>query len=68
MEDTEWNRYGVGRNPACNNCMAHCGYEGTAVDDSFAHPLKALKVLLRGPRLSGPMAPDPPVVYAERNQ
>jgi hypothetical protein len=25
-------------------------------------------VLLRGPRLSGPMAPDPPLVYAERDR
>jgi hopanoid biosynthesis associated radical SAM protein HpnH len=68
MEDTDWDRYGVGRNPRCDNCMAHCGFEGTAVDDSFAHPLKALKVALRGPRLSGPMAPDLPVVYAEEDR
>jgi hopanoid biosynthesis associated radical SAM protein HpnH len=64
MEDTDWDHYGVGRNPRCDNCMAHCGYEGTAVADSFAHPLKALKVTLRGPRLTGPMAPDPPLLYA----
>ena len=41
MEDTAWDQYGVGRNPRCDNCMAHCGYEGTAVDDAFAHPIKA---------------------------
>jgi hypothetical protein len=46
--------------------MAHCGYEGTAVDDAFVHPLKALKAALRGPRLTGPMAPDPPVLYGDR--
>jgi hopanoid biosynthesis associated radical SAM protein HpnH len=68
MEDTDWEHYGVGRNPRCDNCMAHCGFEGTAVDDSFAHPLKALKVALRGPRLSGPMAPDLPVVYAQEDR
>jgi hypothetical protein len=28
--------------------------------------LKALKAALRGPRLTGPMAPDLPVLYAER--
>ena len=61
MEDTEWNRYGVGRNARCNNCMAHCGFEGTAVNDAFAHPLKALRASLRGPRVSGPMAPDLPL-------
>jgi len=65
MDDTPWEQYGVGRNPACDNCMAHCGFEGTAVDDAFSHPLKALKTALRGPRLSGPMAPDLPVLYAD---
>ena len=56
----------MGRNPRCDNCMAHCGYEGTAVDDAFRHPLKALAVSLRGPRVSGPMVPELPVVYGER--
>ena len=46
--------------------MAHCGFEGTAVNDAFSHPLKALKVAIRGPRTSGPMAPDPPVIYGSR--
>jgi hopanoid biosynthesis associated radical SAM protein HpnH len=64
MEDTPWERYGVGNNPRCDNCMAHCGFEGTAVDDTFSHPLKALKVALRGPRTSGPLAPDLPIRYA----
>jgi len=63
MEETEWGSYGAGRNRKCDNCMAHCGYEGTAVDDTFAHPFKALGVALRGPRLEGPMAPDPPILY-----
>jgi len=58
IEDTEWDKYGIGNNPRCNNCMAHCGFEGTAVNDAFRHPLKALLTSLRGPRVSGPMAPD----------
>ena len=65
MEETEWQRYGVGRNPRCDNCMAHCGYEGTAVSDALAHPLKALAAAVRGPRLTGPMAADPPILYDE---
>jgi hopanoid biosynthesis associated radical SAM protein HpnH len=63
IEDTEWEKYGVGKNPRCDNCMAHFGCEGTAVNDAFSHPLKALKVLMRGPRLAGPMAPDLPIKY-----
>ncbi|MDN5747744.1 MAG: adenosyl-hopene transferase HpnH [Pseudonocardia sp.] len=30
-EDTDWEAYGRGRDPRCSNCMAHCGYEPTAV-------------------------------------
>ncbi|HXS26637.1 MAG TPA: adenosyl-hopene transferase HpnH [Steroidobacteraceae bacterium] len=62
IEETEWERYGVGRNPRCNNCMAHCGFEGTAVDDAFRRPWKAAAVSLRGPRTHGPMAPDLPLL------
>jgi hopanoid biosynthesis associated radical SAM protein HpnH len=65
IEETEWERYGVGRNPRCDNCMAHCGFEGTAVNDAFRHPLKALKLALFGPRVTGPMQPDPPILYGE---
>jgi hopanoid biosynthesis associated radical SAM protein HpnH len=31
VETTEWEKYGRGRDPRCANCMAHCGYEPTAV-------------------------------------
>jgi hopanoid biosynthesis associated radical SAM protein HpnH len=65
MESTEWEKYGTGRNPKCDNCMAHCGFEGTAVDDTFRHPIKALKVALKGPDTTSPMVPDPPVEYLE---
>jgi hopanoid biosynthesis associated radical SAM protein HpnH len=66
MEDTEWERYGTGRNPKCDNCMAHCGYEGTAVDDTLRHPLAALRVARHGPATEAPMVPDPPIQYLDR--
>ncbi len=31
VEETDWSAYGRGRDARCNNCMAHCGYEPTAV-------------------------------------
>jgi len=65
MEETDWDAYGSGRNPKCDNCMAHCGYEGTAVVDMFAHPFKAMKVAMRGPKTTGPMAPELPIVYSK---
>lgn len=67
MEDTEWDNYGTGRNPKCTNCMVHCGYEATAVDDTFKRPWEAFKVFLRGPRTSGPMAPELPVLYDDNH-
>ncbi len=66
IEETEWDNYGTGRNPKCANCMMHCGYEPTAIDDTLAHPLKALKVALKGPRTKGLMAPELPVIYKEK--
>ncbi|MHB8230308.1 MAG: adenosyl-hopene transferase HpnH [Vulcanimicrobiaceae bacterium] len=31
LEQTDWSKYGRGKHPNCENCMAHCGYEPTAV-------------------------------------
>ena len=58
MEETDWSGYGVGRDVRCNNCMAHCGFEGTAVEDAFAHPFKAVAIAMKGPRYEGPMASE----------
>ncbi len=58
METTEWDTYGTGKYEKCANCMVHCGYEATAVADTVSHPMKALKVFLRGVDVDGPMAPD----------
>jgi len=65
MVDTAWENYGTGRNPKCDNCMVHCGYEATAVDHTFRRPLAALRVFFMGPRTDGPMAPEPPVLYRD---
>jgi hopanoid biosynthesis associated radical SAM protein HpnH len=58
METTAWDSYGTGRYEKCADCMVHCGYEGTAVDDTFSRPWKAIKVALFGVRTDGEMAPD----------
>ena len=64
IEDTEWDKYGVGHNPKCDNCMVHCGFEGTAVNDSFKNPLKLLELSLNGgPKTEGPLSPDLPITY-----
>lgn len=58
LDDTPWEDYGSVKNPKCANCMAHCGYEATAVEDTMAHPLKAFWTKIRGPRTKGPMVPE----------
>jgi len=36
METTDWSRYGTASgNPACRDCMVHCGYEPSAVAATF---------------------------------
>jgi hopanoid biosynthesis associated radical SAM protein HpnH len=66
IDETPWEQYGTGRNPKCANCMVHCGYEATAVNDIFRNPLKAMRVAAFGPRLDGPMVPEPEVVYEDQ--
>jgi len=31
LETTDWSKYGRGKDERCDNCLAHCGYEPTAV-------------------------------------
>jgi hopanoid biosynthesis associated radical SAM protein HpnH len=36
MNDTEWDKYGrKSGNEKCKDCMVHCGYEPTAVNETF---------------------------------
>jgi hopanoid biosynthesis associated radical SAM protein HpnH len=58
METTDWDAYGTGRYEKCANCMAHCGYEPTAAEASFANPFKSLWISFKGVRTEGPMAPE----------
>ena len=43
MSSTEWDRYGTGKHEKCANCMVHCGYEPSAVVDTFSSPYKLLQ-------------------------
>jgi len=33
MEKTDWNKYGVGKDERCTQCMMHCGFEPTVVSE-----------------------------------
>jgi hypothetical protein len=69
LETTDWESYGRGRDPRCANCMAHCGYEPTAVaatSASLREGLRAAGDTLRGQvaniswrgRIGGPHRPE----------
>ncbi len=45
VETTDWSRYGRGRDPRCENCMAHCGYEPTAVLQTTRSLRQSLRAL-----------------------
>jgi hopanoid biosynthesis associated radical SAM protein HpnH len=51
IETTDWDKYGRGKDPRCANCMAHCGYEPTAVAATMSSPRESLRAtadVLRG--------------------
>jgi hopanoid biosynthesis associated radical SAM protein HpnH len=58
MDETEWDKYGVGNYEKCADCMVHSGFEATAVVDAVKRPWKALAVQMRGPRTEGDFAPE----------
>lgn len=46
LDTTDWNSFGRGKDPRCSNCMAHCGYEPSAVlatTESLRESLRAAR-------------------------
>ncbi len=66
LETTPWEKYGHANNPKCAQCMAHCGYEATAVEDTLQHPIKAMLAAFNGPKTTGPMVSEPIIEKAEK--
>jgi hopanoid biosynthesis associated radical SAM protein HpnH len=48
IETTDWEAYGRGRDPRCENCMAHCGYEPTAMFATTRSVKQSLRALISG--------------------
>lgn len=46
IETTDWSAYGRGRDERCANCMAHCGYEPTAVLASMSSLRESMRSIL----------------------
>jgi hopanoid biosynthesis associated radical SAM protein HpnH len=47
IESTDWDMYGRGRDSRCDNCMAHCGYEPTAVLATTSSLKQSLRALVQ---------------------
>jgi hopanoid biosynthesis associated radical SAM protein HpnH len=48
IETTDWDAYGRGRDPRCDNCMAHCGYEPTAMLATTRSLKQSVRALVSG--------------------
>jgi hopanoid biosynthesis associated radical SAM protein HpnH len=46
MDNTDWDAYGYGKDPRCEHCMMHCGYEPSAALGVNARLGDSLKMLL----------------------
>lgn len=46
MEETQWDQYGHRVNVKCQDCMVHCGFEPTAVEDTLKSPFKMVRSFL----------------------
>ncbi|MEO6196545.1 MAG: adenosyl-hopene transferase HpnH [Dehalococcoidia bacterium] len=62
LMETDWKAYGFGRDPRCDTCMMHCGYEGSAIQEAMSSP-KAFVELAR--RSLSPGYRLPPAAEAE---
>ncbi|SCL53085.1 hopanoid biosynthesis associated radical SAM protein HpnH [Micromonospora eburnea] len=45
LDGTDWDSYGRGRDARCANCMAHCGYEPTAVLATMSSLRQSLRAM-----------------------
>ena len=43
-----WERYGVGKDPRCANCLMHCGFESASIYQAVDHPLDDIKMIRKG--------------------
>ncbi len=48
LDTTEWEKFGRGKDPRCANCMAHCGYEPTAVVATMGSLKESLRAAVGG--------------------
>ncbi len=76
LDTTDWENYGrASGNPKCEDCMVHCGFEPTAVSETFGslHSLlKVARLTLFGTKDESQLpeleSVDPPVPHFDRRE
>lgn len=48
IETTDWSKYGRGKDERCSSCMAHCGYEPSAVFATLGSLRESLRAVVSG--------------------
>lgn len=47
LETTDWDAYGRGKDPRCDNCMAHCGFEPTSVIETTKSIRQSVRAMVQ---------------------
>ena len=55
---TDWKAYGFGKDERCNNCMMHCGYEGSALQEAMGSPKAFVELAWRSVKPRRIVEPD----------
>ncbi|MFQ5861180.1 MAG: adenosyl-hopene transferase HpnH [Dehalococcoidia bacterium] len=48
FEGSLWDRYGVGKDPRCANCMMHCGFESATIFQALSRPRDMVTLVKAG--------------------
>jgi Domain of unknown function (DUF3463) len=59
LMETDWKAYGFGRDPRCDTCMMHCGYEGSAIREAMSSPKAFAELAWRSVRPTQVSKPAP---------
>ena len=47
-DDRVWEKYGVGNDPRCSNCMMHCGFESASILEALGNPRDLITLVKEG--------------------
>ena len=48
FDEKLWDRYGVGNDPRCANCLMHCGFESASIFEALTSPRDVYRMIKGG--------------------